>query len=209
MAVRRALGAPFGSLLRQFTAESLLLAAIGGGAGCLIVMASAPLLPSLVPMALPVGTVEVSGAVLAFAVGISLVTGLVFGVAPAFPMMRSSIVGNLKEGSRGSSVGQAHHRMRNLLVGCEIGFSLVLLAAAGLLMHSFWNVSRVDPGFNPKNVAVASLWLPVPNDPTQFKYGRPPVRRAFISEVLRRAAALPGVTGSGDRERQQHAALGI
>jgi predicted permease len=194
IAVRRALGAPWSSLLRQFTMESLLLAAIGGAAGCAVVIAAAPLLPRLVPMALPVGSVDVDQAVLAFAVGISLVTGLVFGVAPAFPMLKSNIVANLKEGSRGSSVGQAQHRMRNLLVGCEIGFSLVLLAGAGLLMHSFWNISRVDPGFNPKNVAVASLWLPVPNDPRQFKYGTLPVRRAFIREVLRRAGALPGVT---------------
>jgi putative ABC transport system permease protein len=194
IAVRRALGAPWGSLLRQFTAESLLLASIGGAAGCAIVTAAAPLLPRLVPMTLPVSRVDVDARVLAFAVGISLLTGLVFGVAPAFPMMRSNIVANLKEGSRGSSVGQAHHRMRNLLVGCEIGFSLVLLAAAGLLVHSFWNISRIDPGFNPKNVAVASLWLPVPNDPKQFKYGPQPVRRTFIREVLRRAAALPGVT---------------
>src|SRR5262245_18469447 len=118
IAVRRALGEPWSSLLRLFTTESLLLAGIGGGAGCLLVVLVAPLLPGLVPMALPVGSDDVNAPVLAFAVGVSLMTGLVFGVAPVFPMLRSSIVANLKEGSRGSSVGQAHHRMRNLLVGC-------------------------------------------------------------------------------------------
>src|SRR5207253_2121384 len=107
--------------------------------------------------------------------------------------LRLNIVNSLREGSRGSTVGGAHSRFRAVLVGCEVAFSLILMVGAGLLLHSFWNLNRVDPGFNSNNVVIANLWLPVPNDPAQFKYGRPEARRAFMREVLRRARTLPGV----------------
>jgi putative ABC transport system permease protein len=193
MALRRAIGAPWSDLVRQFLTESVLLAMVGGGVGFALARFSAPFLPRLVPMELPVGEISVNGPVLWFALAATLLTGVVFGLAPVIPTMRTNIVGSLKEGSRGSTMGGAHSRLRAVLVGSEVAFSLVLMAGAGLLLHSFWNLMRVDPGFDPKRVITASLWLPVPNDPALFKYGNPNTRNAFMREVLRRAQTLPGV----------------
>ncbi len=193
LAVRRAMGAPWATLLRQFVTESILVSVIGGAVAWTLVEFIAPFLPRLVPVELPVGEIAINGPVLWFAIAITLLTGVGFGVAPVLPMLRINIVNSLREGSRGSTVGGAHSRLRAVLVGCEVAFSLILMVGAGLLLHSFWNLTRVDPGFNPKHVVVANLWLPVPNDPAQFKYGRAEVRRAFIREVLRRARTLPGV----------------
>ncbi len=193
LAVRRAMGAPWTELLRLFLIESVLISLLGGGAGWALAAFSAPFLPRLVPMELPVGEIGVNGPVLWFALGITLLTGVIFGLAPVIPMMQTDIVHSLREGSRGSTMGGAHSRLRAALVGSEIAFSLILLAGAGLLLHSFWNLMHVDPGFDPKHVVLANVWLPVPNDPAQFKYGRAPVRNAFMREVLRRARTLPGV----------------
>jgi hypothetical protein len=108
-------------------------------------------------------------------------------------MMQMNIVTSLKEGSRGSTMGGAHGRVRAALVASEVAFSLVLMAGAGLLLHSFWNLSRLDPGFDPERVAVANIWLPRPNDTKQFKYGNADVRRNLMREALRRVKQLPGV----------------
>lgn len=193
IAVRRALGAQVGSLVRQLLTESLVISFLGGAAGWLVVVFAAPVLPALVPVALPVSEISVNGPVLWFALGISILAGVAFGLAPVVPMARANIVTSLKEGSRGSTVGAGHNRLRSILVGCEIAFSLMLMVGAGLLLHSFWNLNRVDPGFNPKNVLVANLWLPVPNDPKQFRYRENPARRALIREVIRQVHTLPGV----------------
>jgi predicted permease len=145
-----------------------------------------------VPMSLPVSEIGLDPAVLTFAGVASIIAGLVCGLAPLVPIMRSDIGANLKEGSRGSTSG-GHNRLRAVLVGCEIGVSVVLLVGAGLLLHSFWNINHVDPGFNPQNVLTASIWLPIPNDPTQFRYGKHETRVILIREILRRARTLPGV----------------
>ena len=121
-------------------------------------------------------------------------------------MMQMNIVGSLKEGSRGSTMGSAHGRLRAVLVASEVAFSLVLMAGAGLLLDSFWNLSRLDPGFEPKQVVVANLWLPRPNDPAQFKYGKPETRRNFMREALRRVKHAAGSGGRGVRHRKHDAA---
>ncbi len=193
ISVRRALGASLGSLVRQLLTESLVISLLGGAAGWAVAAWAAPILPLLVPVALPVAEIGVNGPVLWFALAISLLAGLAFGMAPIVPMARTNVVTSLKEGSRGSTVGAGHNRLRSVLVGCEIAFSLMLMVVAGLLLHSFWNLNRVDPGFNPKNVLVAGLWLPVPNDPAQSRYGKPAERQALVREILRHVRALPGV----------------
>jgi putative ABC transport system permease protein len=193
MAVRRAMGAPWNDLVRQFLAESLTIAAIGGGVGWALAVFLAPVLPRLVPMELPVSEIAVNGPVLWFALASTVLTGAVFGLAPVLPMMQMSIVGSLRDGSRGSTMGSAHSRLRAVLVVSEVAFSMILMFAAGLLLHSFWNLTRLDPGFEPKRAVVANLWLPRPNDTAQFKYGNAAVRRAFMREVLRRARTIPGV----------------
>jgi putative ABC transport system permease protein len=106
--VRRALGAPWSSIVRQLITESLVISAIGGAAGWLLVLWAAPLLPRMVPMALPVADVGVNGGVMLFAAAISVLTGAVFGLAPVVPIAQTNIVGSLKEGMRGSTVGAGH-----------------------------------------------------------------------------------------------------
>ncbi|HLK68624.1 MAG TPA: ABC transporter permease [Bryobacteraceae bacterium] len=193
ISVRRALGAPLGTLVRQLLTESLLVSLLGGIVGWLVVGLAAPILPQLVPAALPVSEIEVNGPVLWFALGISMLAGVAFGLAPVVPMVRTNIITSLKEGTRGTTVGGGHNRLRSVLVGCEIAFSLMLMVGAGLLLHSFWNLMQVDPGFNPKKVLVAGLWLPVPNDPSQARYGKPAERAALVREVLRLVREIPGV----------------
>jgi predicted permease len=196
MAVRRAMGAPWGDLVRQLLTESVLIAVLGGATGWALAAFAAPLLPRLTPVELPAGEIAVNGPVLWFALGMTLLTGIVFGLAPVVPMMRMNIVSSLKEGSRGSTMGGAHNRIRAVLVGSEVAFSLMLMAGAGLLLHSFWNLNRIDPGFDPRHVVTANVWLPRPNDARQFKYGNAETRRAFMRESLRRVETLPGVAAA-------------
>jgi len=199
MAVRRAIGAPASDIVRQFVSESLLITVLGAACGCAIVALTAPLLPRFVPMELPVNEIGVNGPVFVFALAAALITGLIFGLIPALPALRIDVIAGLREGSRGSTSG-AHQRLRSALVAAEVAFSLVLLAGAGLLLHSFWNLLRVDPGFDARRVVLANLWLPVPNDPAQARYGTPQSRNALMREVLRRARTLPGV---------EYAAIGV
>ncbi len=191
IAVRRALGAPWRMLTGQLVAESLAIALPGGAAGWLAVKLSQPWLPRLVPAALPVSRIEVDGSVLAFAFGISVLSGLVSAFAPMVPMLRTDIIAGLKDGSRGSAAASSW--FRGALVASEIALSLMLMAGAGLLLHSFWKVIGQNPGFNPKNVLVANLRLPFPNDVRAGKYTNTAARTVFAREVLRRIRQLPGV----------------
>jgi putative ABC transport system permease protein len=157
----------------------------------------------LVPASLPrIGEVTVSLRVLLFALGVSLLTGLLFGLAPATQLADPRLMDDLRQGTRGGGLGLRQHRFLGALVVCEFALSLVLLVAAGLLLRSFWNVLQIQPGFNPSHVISARLWLPVPNDPKLNPYLKPEKRSAFVREVLRRVDALPGVEqaaiGSGN-----------
>jgi putative ABC transport system permease protein len=193
IAIRRALGAPWGELARQLLSESLLLAGLGGALGWVAVLFAAPLLPRVIPVQLPVGEIAVDGPVLWFAVAASLVTGFLFGLAPLVPILRTDVVAHLREGGRGRSASASQTRLRSVLVGCEVALSLALMMSAGLLLRSFWNLYGVDPGFKPQNLLVASIWLPIPNDPAKQVYRTPETRNSFAREVLRRARTLPGV----------------
>jgi len=192
IAVRRALGAGNTTIIRQLLTESVLISLVGGAVGALLVIWVSPFLPRLVPITLPVADVGVDRTVLMFAAVASVLAGVVFGLAPLAPMLRSDIVNSLKEGSRGTTAG-GHNRLRAALVGCEVAVSVMLLVGAGLLIHSFWNLNHVDPGFNPQNVLVTNVWLPAPNNPAQSPYSKPAGRTVLIREVLRRARMLPGV----------------
>jgi len=158
------------------------------------------LLLHLVPSSLPrIAEVTVSVRVLFFALGISLLTGLLFGLAPTTQLSDPRLMDDLRQGTRGGGIGLRQHRFLGALVVCEFAMSLVLLVGAGLLLRSFWNVLEVQPGFNPERVVMARLWLPVPNDPNLNPYLKQEKRSAFLREVLRRVSALPGV---------EHAAIG-
>jgi putative ABC transport system permease protein len=200
MAIRLALGAGRRRLIVQLLTESLVLAFLGGAVALLIVASVMNLLLSVVPTDIPrLNEVGINFTVLGFVFLVSTLTGLLFGLVPALQASRPDVVGKLKEGSQGSGFGAHHHRFRSALVVVEFALSLVLMIGAGLLLRSFGRLLEVKPGFDPHNVLLARIWLPVPNNPDLDPYRPPAKRAAFVKEVLRRTSALPGV---------QYAAIG-
>jgi len=194
MAIRLALGASRRRLVVQLLTESLLLAFIGGVVALLMVVSVLHALLGLVPSDIPrLQEVGVNLSVLGFVFLVTLVTGLLFGLVPALQASRPDVVVNLKEGSQGAGLGARHHRFRSALVVVEFALSLVLMIGAGLLLRSFGRLLEVKPGFDPHNVLMARIWLPVPNNPDLDPYRPPAKRAAFVAEVLRRTTALPGV----------------
>ena len=187
IAVRRALGAPRGRLLRQLLTESVLLAAMGAMVGVVLaywgVRGLVASLPATVPRA---DEIRVDGAVLAFTGALAVFTGLLFGIAPAWRISSGGVQGALREEGRGT-VGPAHHRLRNTLVVTEIALALVLLVGAGLLVRSFVRVLGADAGFRADGVLTASLPLP------QTRFPEEAQRAAFVRQVVERVQAVPGV----------------
>jgi len=194
MAIRLALGASRLRLVMQLLNESLLLALLGGGLALLVVAWVMDLLLRLVPANIPrLHEVGFNGSVLGFAFLVSVMTGILFGLVPALQASRPDVLANLKEGSQSSGSGIRQLRFRGFLIVVEFALSLVLMIGAGLLLRSFGRLLEVDAGFNPHNVLMARIWLPVPNNPELDPY-RPVAKRvAFVREVLRRTSALPGV----------------
>lgn len=197
IAIRQSLGSTRGRLVRQFLTESLMLSLAAGAVGVMAAASSLGLLLYLAPSKLPrVAEIAIDFRVLLFALAVTLITGLLFGIAPAIQASDWALSVQLKESGRGSGSSRRQNRVSGVLVTAEFALCLMLMTGAGLLVRSFWNLTHVDPGFNPRNTTVARIWLPQPNDPTQDPYARPQARTAFISEVLRRVQAQPGVTNA-------------
>jgi len=194
MAIRRALGGSRNRLVRQLATESLLLSLIGGTAGLAILFATKGLLLRVIPESLPeLNPVSISWRVLAFALLVSVISGLIFGVAPAWQAGRSDAVDALKSEGRTSNGSKGQARTRRLLVISEFAFALVLMIVAGLLLRSFWDLLNVSPGFNPDKAMVVRTWLPVPNDPSTDIYGSPDMEAPLLREILRRVKTLPAI----------------
>ncbi|WP_263415976.1 ABC transporter permease [Terriglobus albidus] len=194
IAVRQALGAQRTRLIRQFLAESLLLFVLGGIAGVAILFSAQHFLLRLIPESLPhLNNISINWGVLVFAVAVSVVTGTVFGLAPAWLMSRFDLIGTLRQEGRGSSGSRERARARQTLVISELALSLVLLIAAGLLLRSFWDLFKVQPGFNPNRVMAIQTWLPGPNDPSADIYRSATQEAVLLREILRRSRTLPGV----------------
>jgi len=194
IAVRQALGASTWRLVRQTLTESVVLSLCGGALAVPLSFWLKDILLTLVPSTLPrLGEVALNGRTLLFALTISVVTGLLFGLAPAVQLSDRRLVDKLSQGSRGVGIASSQHRFLSALVACEFALSLVLMVGAGLLLRSFWKVLEVQPGFNSEHLVTAQLWLPVPNDPKNNPYPTQEKRNVFLSEVLRRVSALPGV----------------
>ncbi|MDQ3803874.1 MAG: ABC transporter permease [Acidobacteriota bacterium] len=188
IAVRVALGASRLRLVRQFLTESVLLAALGGGLGLLLSVWGVSLLKTFIPENISQArAVAVDARVLGFTVLVSLLTGLIFGLAPAVQASNFNLNETLKEGGRDSAAGSRGNRIRALLVVAEVAVSLVLLIGAGLLINSFLRLRNVDPGFRADNLLTMSIELP------QQKYPDPARRAAFYTELVSRIEALPGV----------------
>ena len=194
IAIRLAMGASRRRLIAQLLTESVLLAAISGVVALVTVAIFRTTLLKLAPADLPrLNEVLINAGVLAFAFFVSILTGIVFGLAPALQAASPNQLASLREGSRGSGSSKKHTRISRVLVASEIALSLVLLIGAGLLLRSFWQLLQVKPGFNPQSVVTAQIWMPVPNDPNADPYRPPEKRSAFYRELLRRVSSMPGV----------------
>jgi predicted permease len=194
IAVRQALGAQRTRLIRQLLTESLLLFLLGGTAGFAILFFTRKFLLQLVPESLPhMNDISINWGVLAFALAVSVAAGTIFGLAPAWLMSGVDLIGTLRQEGRGSVGSHRRSRARQILVISELALSLVLMVAAGLLLRSFWDLFKVQPGFNPDRVMAIQTWLPGPNDPNQDIYRTATQESVLLREVLRRSRILPGV----------------
>src|SRR5579872_339258 len=192
IAIRGSLGATAGRVFRQLLTESVLLAIIGGVLGVLLAIWGLKALTALHPANLPrLDQVRLDLRVLAFTAGLSILTGLLFGLAPAFRSSRPNLTETLKDGGRGASPGRSHSRFHNMLVAAEVAIAVVLLAGASLMIRSFERLENVDPGFDPRNVLAARIILPM--SPGQVDHHDV----VFFTQLLDRVKALPGVELAG------------
>jgi predicted permease len=188
--VQMALGAPAGTLLREAVLESLLLSITGGLFGVVLAAIALGVGVSLLPETLPrIQEIRLDGQVVLFALVLSVLTGIVCGLAPAFAALRTNVNETLKEGGR--TAGGGHAWLRTGLVAGEIAIALMLLAASGLLLRSFEKMLAVDLGFRPDHVLTASYSLP------QKQYSTQPAVDAFNHELIRRLRQLPSVKFAG------------
>jgi predicted permease len=193
--IRAALGASRWRVVRQLLTESMMLSVVGGGLGLLVARWGTTGLVALLPAnqisALPfLSTLQVDARMLGFSFGLSLLTGMLFGLAPALQSSRVELNGILKEGGRSTSAAPGH-RVRSVLVMTEIALAVVLLIGAGLLMKSLLRLLHTDPGFNPQNVLTMTVVLPA------AKYAEQNSQINFQDQLHERIKALPGVSDVG------------
>ena len=192
IAVRLALGARAGVLLRQAILESLLLSVSGGLLGLVLAAVALRVGVSRLPETLPrIDEIGLDWQVVLFAIMLAVLTGIVCGMAPAFASLRTNVNEILKEGGRAGSGGGGHARLRSALVVGEIAIALALLVASGLLLRSFEKMRAVDLGFRPDHILSASYSLPQKQYPTQA------AADTFNDELIRRLQQLPGVKSVG------------
>ena len=195
VAIRSALGASRWRVIRQLLTESVLLSLVGGAAGLLIAYWGVPALVAVIPqqqqIAMPfLRDLGLDAGILAFSFALSLITGLVFGLAPALQSSRLDLNESLKEGGRQSSA-TASHRLRSALVVSEIALAVVLLVGAGLMMKSLWRLLNTDVGFKTENVLTMTIVLP------PAKYTDPNQMVNFNNQLRERVQSMPGVVGAG------------
>ena len=192
IAVRAGLGASRWRIARQLLTESVLLSLIGGALGVLVAWWGTKALVALSPPALiDLQRVSVNVPVLLFTLGLSLLTGIVFGLAPALEATRFDLQGALKEGGKNVGGTAGSHHLRNLFVVTQVALALVLLVGAGLLVRSFKRLQSVDPGFNSQNLLTVRVSVPF------AKYNTDQKRIDFYQQVLTQMRSIPGVESVG------------
>jgi predicted permease len=192
IAIRTALGASRIRVLRQVLSETIVLALLGGTLGLLLAQIAIVSIVSFLSAKLPrAGEIGLDGRVLGFTFAMSIVTGVLAGLAPAWRLTKSNVNEQLKQGSGRTGSDQSGNRTRSALVVAEIALSLTLLMSAGLMVRSLWRLRNVNPGFDPHNLLTLTLDLP------PVKYAEPRQQLGFVDEVLRRVRVLPGVDSAG------------
>ncbi len=195
IAIRAALGAGRGRLVRQVLTESIVLAVTGGALGCLLAYWGVNVLKTIQPGTIPrIDEIGIDATVLAFTLGVSVITGLIFGLAPALKLTNIANVEALKEGGTSGSSGFSlfrRNRTRSLLAMAEVALAVVLLIGGGLLIHSFTNLANVNPGYDPENVLTFQISLP------QARYPEPAGRQRFYEQMLERIETMGGVEAYG------------
>jgi len=190
--IRSAIGAVRAQLIRQLLTESLLLALLGGGLGLLIATWGTSVVAAAGSKINPMfQDIQMDRRCLAFTVGVSILTGFIFGLAPALQISKPNLAESLKETGRGSGPAASRNRLRSALVISEIAMTLVLLVCAGLLIRTVARLQNVDAGFNATNILAMNIGLP------QAKYPKPENVIAFNKEIVERISALPGVKAAG------------
>ena len=188
LVIRAALGAGRGRLIRKALTESVLLSVLGGGAGLLFAQWGTSMLLALKPEQLArLSGIHMDTRVLLFVLVVSVLTGILFGMAPGWIAARADVAEALKEGGRSATASTMGHRIREILVISELAVALVLLVGAGLLIKGFSRLRSMNPGFNSANVMTMYLQLP------PMRYGEIPKQTQFRRELLARLNSLPGV----------------
>jgi putative ABC transport system permease protein len=189
VAIRASLGAGRARLVRQFLTENVLLSICGGALGLAVGYATmAGLKMAVPPYAFPrEANIAIDGRVLLFTLALSVVTGMIFGLAPAIQATRPNLTESMKEGGRGASSGGARQKLRGALVVTEVALAFVLLTGAGLLIRSFFQMRQADPGFDSTNVLTAGL--PIPDK----RFPDPAQLNAYLRQITARVSSLPGV----------------
>jgi putative ABC transport system permease protein len=190
--IRAALGASRARLVRQLLTESMLLSLSGGALGLLLALWGTGVIEALGSQINPLfNNLEINLRVLAFTFLMSILTGVIFGLAPALQMSKTDLNEALKEGGRGSGAGATRNRLRSVLVVSEVALTLILLVCAGLLIQTVMRLREVNTGFNAKNILTMNIGLP------GIRYPKPSDRIAFFHKITERIEALPGVEAAG------------
>ena len=192
IAVRTALGADRGDIIRHFLGDSVLLGFLGGAGGLVLAYVAVRALVAFGPAELPrLEAIRVDGGVIIFTAAISLLAGLLFGAVPLAKYGRPDLLASLKEGGRGGSAGRETHRLRNVLVAGQVALALLLLIGSGLMARSFWKLREVEPGFAGEGVLTFRLSLPSASHPEPGDVSR------FYEQLRDRLGGMPGVEAVG------------
>ena len=192
IAIRSAVGASKMQLFRQMLVESLLLSSAGGTLGVGIAFGALQIILRYAPAGIPrLEEVQLDGKILLFALGVSLCSGLLFGILPAISFAQSDPQTALQAGSRGSTAGRGSGRLRSALAAAEVCLSAMCLIAAGLLLHSFVKLMHTDGGFETEHVITLELNLP------EARYADAAKRTRFLDQLVQKIKVIPGVTAAG------------